>query len=98
MDRADLPSLFRISPIGTVENGHIRLQKGKIVSIENEKAKIELLERGFPGMLARHGPHASINNAGREAAAVLPALCSWSDAVRAVDQLQARLWHINPQI
>jgi hypothetical protein len=38
MDLADLPGLFRISPIGTIENDHIRLQKGKIVSIESKKA------------------------------------------------------------
>ena len=44
-----LSGLFRIRPIGTIENGHIRLQNGKVVSIENEKAKTEQFERSFPG-------------------------------------------------
>jgi hypothetical protein len=30
-----------IIPMGTVENGHIRLQSGQIASIENENAKTE---------------------------------------------------------
>src|SRR4051812_14603770 len=64
LDLADLPGLFLISPIAAIENGDIRLQKGKIASIENEKAEIEQFERSSPCMLARHGPHAPINNEG----------------------------------
>jgi hypothetical protein len=91
LDHVDLPSLFTIGPIEIIENDHTRLQKDKIASVTNVKAEIEQFERSFPGMLARRGLHATINDEGPEAAAVLPALCSRPDAVRTVDQLQARL-------
>jgi hypothetical protein len=41
MDHDDLSRFSGIGPFATIENGHIRLQKGQIVSIENDKAKIE---------------------------------------------------------
>jgi hypothetical protein len=85
VDHADLPSRFRISPIEIIENDHTRHQKGKIVCVTNVKPEIEQFERGFPGMLARRGLHTTINDEGPEAAAVLPALCSRPDVVRAVD-------------
>src|SRR5437868_11676479 len=90
-DRADLPGLLRISPIELVENDHTRREKGKIVPVTNMKPQAEKFEHGFPGMPARHGLHATVNDEGPEAAAALRALCSRPDAVRAVDQLQARL-------
>ena len=37
----NLAGLFWTSPIGAAENGRTRLQEGKIISIENQKAKIE---------------------------------------------------------
>ena len=43
-----LAGLFGVGPIGATENGHTRFQKGKIVSIANQKAKIDQFERGFP--------------------------------------------------
>jgi hypothetical protein len=41
IDHADLPGLFGALPMETPENGHMGLQEGKIVLMENEKTEIE---------------------------------------------------------
>ncbi|WP_156438826.1 hypothetical protein [Bradyrhizobium valentinum] len=41
IDHADLPGLFRVPPVETLESGHMGLQESKIVSVENEQTEIE---------------------------------------------------------
>ena len=79
------------SPIGTIENGRARLQKGKIVSANGENAEAEQLERRLPGMLRGRGAHATGDDLGPEAAGAVPPPRSGGDTVGTVDQLQARL-------
>jgi hypothetical protein len=46
--QVNLAGLFWISPIAAAENGRTRLQEGQIVSIKNQKAKIDQFKRSFP--------------------------------------------------
>ena len=44
----NLAGLFWISPIGAAKKGRARLQEGKIISIKDQKAKIDQFKRSFP--------------------------------------------------
>ena len=79
--------LSRISPIVGLKDRYTYLQEGQIIYVANGKAEIHQFKRSFPCALSerRFCSRASLNNQRSEAAAVLPGLCSESDAVRAMD-------------
>ena len=73
----------------SLENHRARLQEGKIV----QNAEVDQLKRNFPCALSRRGfrSRAPGDNQRPEAVAALRIPCFRSDAVRAMDQLQAWL-------
>jgi hypothetical protein len=42
------PLAFRTSPIAGIKNCYARLQKGKVIAMENQKTKIDQFKRSFP--------------------------------------------------
>ena len=78
-----------ISPIVGPENHRTCLQEGKII----QNAEVDQLKRNFPCALSRRGfrSRPPRDNQRPEAVAALRIPCFRSDAVRAMDQLQAWL-------
>jgi hypothetical protein len=44
----NLAGLFRTGPIAGIKNCYARLQKGKVIAMENQKTKIDQFKRSFP--------------------------------------------------
>jgi hypothetical protein len=81
-----------------IESGYTRLQKGKIIRLGNQKAKIKQFKHSLPRVPFRGGVRspAPIKDQGTEAAIAPPVFCSGSDVIGAMDQSQACFRHINP--
>jgi hypothetical protein len=51
MRERDVPmthTAFRTSPIAGIKNCYARLQKGKVIAMENQKTKIDQFKHSFP--------------------------------------------------
>src|ERR1700761_3324930 len=91
---------FNIGRIVGLQEFCTCLQEGEIIVLGSQDANIDQFKRGFPCALFRSGSRlsASLDDQRSKAAAALPMLFSRSDVVRATDQQQAWLRHINLRI
>ena len=83
-----------------IDGCQARCDEGKIICPGNQKTQIEQFEQSLPWVPCRYGDCslATIDHGRSEAAVVSPAPCFGSDVIRAKDQVQMCLRHINPQI